>query len=168
MFNALTLRKLTAATALLWSFGSATAETTDETINRYLITARAVVSELSTNNVSPDFVMESIDSLLEDAKPVLLAFAAKHTQCVAQLNRLIELYPEINVWTPLQIRENIEGAAALPRGRGCYPARDTVAHPAIVRALARAGIAPEIQPRLIAEMNEAIGHMEEIRLDLNQ
>jgi hypothetical protein len=130
----------------------------------YLQGGQGIVDTL--NSAAPDYaaVLTGIDQMLENAKPVARAFAVLHPQCADQIAALIDLYPQINTWTALQIRNQIEIGDALPAADGCYAARDIVAHPAITRALIRAG---NPQPRrLLREMNEGIEHMQEIAGEL--
>ena len=140
----------------------------EEEIAAYLQSARAIVASLEANRPDSVEIAVSITAMLENAKPVLVAFSEKHTQCATQLSRVVELYDQIDSWTAQEIRRNIEGGGVLPPAEGCYPARDVVAHPAIVRALARLGIQPAQHSRLIREMSEAIEHMEGISVDLRQ
>lgn len=132
----------------------------------FLTRADQVLAELQKADPSEQFVTSTIDAMLDDAAPVVTSYGELHTQCAAQLAKVIELYPQINLWTAQEIRRNIEGAQALPQADGCYPARDIVAHPAIVRVLSRTEITAASAPRLVREMNEAVEHMEEIRATL--
>lgn len=152
--------------ALSSSWACAAAPT--ESITRYLAAAHAIVADLGHDAPNAQSIAASITDMLNDAKPVVTAYADRHTQCTAQLQRVLALYPEIDSWTGPQIRRDIEGGAALPPAEGCYPARDIIAHPAIVRAFARLGIQPEQRARLIREMNEAIEHMDDISIELTQ
>lgn len=149
----------TAFVALNSSIGFADAP---QTIESYLQRAHLVVDELTLEQPNASAIVSNIDAMLEDAKPVVIAFGVKHGQCANQMDRVIELYPEIANWTAQEIRRNIEGAGMLPPAEGCYAARDIVAHPAIVRALSRSGIQSNQRQRLTNEMKEAIEHMEEI------
>lgn len=153
---------------LVLSSSLALATPPTEAIQHFLQDAHGVVAELQLDNPNAESIVTVITEMLEDAKLVVAAFGEKHTQCAAQLARIIELYPEIDVWPAQQIRRDIEGGRALPAAEGCYPARDVVAHPAIVRAFARIGISSSQRVRLVNEMNEAIEHMEEILADLAQ
>lgn len=155
-------------TLLLSAAPSAVAATLAQNIDSYLDRARGVVTELAQPTPSDTAIVESIDVMLNLAREVLQAYGVAHPQCATQLARVLELYPEIEAWTAQEIRMNIEVGRALPQGSGCYPARDIIAHPSIVRALARSGISATPAARLTAEMNEAIEHMEEIRDELVQ
>lgn len=137
-------------------------------IEHFLEGARAVVTELGLEAPNAESIVSTITGILADAKPVATAYGQKHAQCAEQLARLIELFPDIDTWSAQQIRRDIEAGAALPQAEGCYPARDIVAHPSIVRALARLGIQPSQRARLTREMNEAIEHMAEISEELGQ
>jgi hypothetical protein len=128
----------------------------------FLVRAAFVQEEIQKPTASPELIQSEITEMLENARYILPAWSEIHTQCTAQLAKVIELYPQIAVWTPQEIRQNIEGAIALPPAEGCYPGRDVVAHPAIVRALVAGGVVPEQRGRLLREMGEAIEHMEEI------
>lgn len=152
------------AVVLMAGIASAEEDVTNvsDHIQRYLASGQDIVTLLGTANPSSTAVVSTIDNMLEEAKPVLTFYSQKHTQCAAQVSKILELYPQIATWTAAEIRTKIEGAAALPPAEGCYPGRDVIAHPAIVRALARPGIAPDQKARLIREMKEAIKHMEEI------
>lgn len=136
-----------------------------EKADAYIEKANAVVEALNTDGPDAEAIVLKITDLLEDAKTAITHWGTLHTQCVEQLAKVIELYPEIDTWTPQEIRRNIETGASLPQARGCYAGRDVVAHPAIVRAIARTGITAENQARLRAEMAEAIEHMTEIRAE---
>lgn len=127
----------------------------------YLELAHTVVASIEAGNEPAAKNVSRIDELLEHAKPIVDLYARNHPACHDQLKRMVELYPEIAKWTPKEIRENIERAKALPEAVGCYPARDIVAHPAIVRALLQSTTVTSTS-RLVAEMNEAIEHAEEI------
>ena len=144
------------------SFGS-TPSTARESADAFLQKATEVSSELQRDNPNESAIIDNITAMLEDAIPVIHAFAAMNPQCAEQLNRVIELYPNINSWTAREIRLNIEAAQALPAAEGCYPARDIVAHPAIVRVLSRAEITSAVSVKLSRELAEAIEHMTEIR-----
>jgi len=137
-----------------------------DSIEEFLRDGRAVVAELEKPTPNLDGIVVTISAMLESAKPVVVAYGEKHSQCAEQLAKMLELYPQIDTWTAQEIRRGIEAANALPAAEGCYPARDIVAHPAIVRALIRAGLQPEQTPRLIREMNEALEHMQEISNEL--
>jgi hypothetical protein len=134
-----------------------------ETMERYLGKARGVLNQLALGNPNRDIINEEITAMIDLAKPVLRAYAGVRPQCQQQLERVIELLPEVETWSPQEIRKQIEAAQGLPQAEGCYPARDIIAHPAIVRAIVRQGIDPSRQGRLAREMDEAIEHMEEIR-----
>lgn len=132
----------------------------------YLEKARTVAAAL--DEVTPDatLIADTITALLEDAKPVVAEYGVLHAQCAEQLAALIALYPDIDTWSPSRIRRDVEVGQALPQAQGCYPARDVVAHPAIVRAYARSGITPDLRARVKRELDEAIEHMEEIAAEL--
>lgn len=132
----------------------------------FLAAADTVVAEIAAATPDVAFIDVTITSMLASAQPVISAFGVKYTQCAEQLAKVIALYPDINVWTPQEIRTKIEAGQALPPAQGCYPARDIVAHPAITRALVRPGFDPALRPRLGREMNEAIEHMAGIVADL--
>lgn len=138
-------------------------ETPAEKADQYLEKANAVVEALNTDGPDAEVIAETVTALLEDAKPVITHWATLHTQCAEQIAKVIELYPEIDAWTPQEIRRNIETGASLPQARGCYAGRDVIAHPAITRAIARSGITAENQVQLRREMAEAIEHMTEIK-----
>ncbi|MCX6125741.1 MAG: hypothetical protein NTV34_13495 [Proteobacteria bacterium] len=144
------------------SFGTDRA-TAHQSADAFLQKAAAVSSELHQENPNENAIIESITAMLEDAIPVIHAFAAMNPQCAEQLNRVIQLYPEISGWTAREIRLNIEAAQALPAAEGCYPARDIVAHPAIVRAMSRAEITAAVAAKQSRELAEAIEHMTAIR-----
>lgn len=146
----------------------ALAEAPKAEADQYLEKAQAVVADLTTDGPNADEIVQTITDMLELAKPVITHWGTLHSQCAAQLAKVIELYPEIDAWTPQEIRRNIETGASLPQARGCYAGRDVIAHPAITRALAREGITADIQARLRAEMAEAIEHMTEIRAEFGQ
>ncbi len=133
----------------------------------YLQEAKAVVDKLPTPEKNQEIVAH-IDALLEAAKPVVTAFGQRHGQCQEQLEVLLNLYPQIASWSAAEIRQNIEVGKALPAARGCYAARDVIAHPAIVRVYARQAYDIEKAPGLIEEMQEAIEHMEELERELAQ
>jgi hypothetical protein len=159
---------LGAVSAVLLSPSFAFGEVPREAIEKFLDGAQTVITELELEAPNADTVVTIITAILNHAKPVVSAYSEQHLQCTDQLRRMVELYPEIETWSSQQIRRDIEGGAALPQAQGCYPARDIVAHPAIVRAVSRNGIPPAQKPRLIREMNEAIEHMEQISADLGQ
>ena len=79
---------------------------------------------------------------------------------------MLDVYLGINVWNAKESRKYIEAGTALPQAKGCYPARDIVAHPAIVTALARVPIDLGLRRKMIAEMNEATAPMEKILEDI--
>ena len=133
--------------------------------DQYLETANAVVASLNTDGPNAEEIVSSITDMLELAKPVITHWGVLHSQCAEQLAKVIELYPQIDTWTPAEIRRNIETGASLPSARGCYAGRDVIAHPAITRAIARDGITADNQARLRAEMAEAIEHMTNIRAE---
>ncbi len=138
-----------------------------ESIRSYLVLAESVLSQLEAEGGGDaPLIVNTIDALLDEAKPVVLAYGAKYTQCSEQLTALVNLYPSLAQWSAQEIRQNVEVGKALPSAKGCYPARDIVAHPAIVRVLAREGLDPEKSKELIEEMREAVEHMEEIGQDL--
>lgn len=141
-------------------------QTPQEAARAYLESAHTVLDEVQKTAADANLVIAEIDALLENAKPVITAWAGTHTQCAEQVAKVIELYPEINVWTPTEIRQKIEGGQALPAAEGCYAGRDVVAHPAITRALVRTGITAQSVTRLTREMNEAVEHMEEIATEI--
>ena len=159
-------RLLTVSFLLALASSPAAASTLEESIDAYLAAADDVGASLRSTNPDESLIVSKIDTMLTEAIPVLQAFSTVHIQCAEQLNKVIELYPEIATWSALQIRNNIEGAAALPRARGCYPARDVVAHPAIVRANARSAIALPQREGLLAELNEAVEHMTQLKVEL--
>ena len=70
-----------------------------------------------SNDLDVETLRALEDALLEFAKPVVTEFGSLHSQCAAQIQKVIELYPEIAVWSPEQIRRDIEGAQAGPRPR---------------------------------------------------
>jgi hypothetical protein len=146
--------------------GPGRADAPTAAIDRYLAHAEAIVDSLRQGNPDSAAIDASITTMLDEAQPVVTAYGELHTQCVQQLNQLLELYPQIETWTAQEIRRNIEAGQALPAAEGCYPARDVVAHPAIVRTFARAGIDATQHTRLLREMNEAVEHMEEIAAEL--
>jgi hypothetical protein len=145
----------------------ARAEVPSAAIESYLRGAQSVVAELRQEQPNAEMIATAITAILEDAKAISSAYAAKHTQCAEQIAEMINLYPAIDSWQAQQIRRDIEAATALPSAEGCYPARDIVAHPAIVRAIARQGIQAAQRSRLAHEMAEAIEHAEEIAADLS-
>lgn len=160
------MRKLTST---IWSIGlglwthSVLAQgAPQEAIEKYLEKGRLVLNQLALGNPDSAIIDDEITAMLELTKPVLQAYGEVRPQCQEQLAVVSELLPEINTWEPLEIRRRIEAAQGLPQAQGCYPARDVVAHPAIVRAMVRRGIEPAQQVRLVREMDEAIEHMEEI------
>lgn len=133
----------------------------------YLATGQSVIEHIQQDVVDLAQVELGINDMLEQTKAVLPAYAAQHQQCAQQLARLLELFPELEVWTAREIRQNIERGTVLPPAEGCYPGRDIVAHPAIVRRVLRdQGVRPELKPRLVAELDEAIEHMSAIAQDL--
>lgn len=144
----------------------AAANSAREAAENYLNGARAVVTELNQEQPRGEWIASKITEILDYAKPVTQAFANMHSQCKEQLDQLLLLYPTIESWSALEIRRNIEAGLALPAAEGCYPARDIIAHPAIVRSIAINGIQESQKTRLIREMDEAIEHMEEIATDL--
>ena len=151
--------------AIVLTTGIASAEeeaSVSDQVQFYLASGRAVVTLLGTDNPSSATVVSTIDGMLASAKPVITFYGQKHPQCADQMNAIIELFPKIATWSAAEIRSNIESAAALPQAVGCYAGRDVIAHPSIVRSLARPGIAANQKARLIREMNEGIEHMEEI------
>ena len=133
-----------------------------EAIEHYLEKGRTVLNQLALGSPDTVLIQDEITLMLELTKPVLTAYGQVRPQCQEQLAMISDLLPEINSWEPLEIRRRIEAAQGLPQAQGCYPARDVVAHPAIVRAIVRRGIDPSQQVRLVREMNEAVEHMEEI------
>jgi hypothetical protein len=147
--------KLGAVSAVLLSPSLAFGEVPTEAIEKFLDGAQTVITELELDAPNAETIVTIITAILNHAKPVALAYSSQHQQCAEQLERMIELYPEIDAWRAQQIRRDIERGAALPQAEGCYPARDIVAHPAIVRAVSRSGIPPAQKPRLIRKMNEA-------------
>jgi hypothetical protein len=161
------IRTLARATVLLIcpSLAFADGQDAKAAAQSYLTHGQAIVDTVSSD--TPDYpgALIQIDQMLEDAKPVAQAFASLHSQCADQVAKMIELYPQINTWTAIEIRRNIEAGDALPPADGCYAVRDIVAHPAITRALIRAGN-PQPQ-RLLREMAEGIEHMQEIAGELN-
>jgi|GEM_PF-1658281 len=144
---------------IAWALENPTAKKHAE---EFLARAALFQEEIQKATPSSELIQNEITEMLESARQILPAWAEVHTQCAAQLAKVVELYPQIDVWTPQEIRRNIEGAIALPPAEGCYPGRDVVAHPAIVRALVRSGSIGEQRSRLAREMDEAIEHMEEI------
>lgn len=144
----------------------ALADNARSSADAFLQNSDFVLAELGNANPSEENISAYIDEMLHHAIPVIRAYSEQHPQCETQLNKVIELYPEINVWTPQEIRRNIEGAQALPAAEGCYPARDIVAHPAIVRALSRTEITEALNFRITRELQEAVEHMEEIKAGL--
>ncbi len=158
-----------ASTTLLSVFAAssiASAEVPMDEMTRYLANAQAIVDQLQSDGPDSTLVADAVTEMLELAKPVLIAFGERHTQCIAQLAKVVELYPEIDQWSAPDIRRNIEAAGSLPRASGCYPARDVIAHPAIVRAFARLGLQTSDRQGLLAEINEGIEHMQEIQQQL--
>ena len=146
---------------------AALAEPPTAAVEAYMAGSQVIVAELNKSEPNVGTITTTITAMLEHAKPVVFAFGEKHTQCAEQLARMIELYPQIEIWSAAEIRRNIEAGSQLPRAEGCYAARDVVAHPAIVRAITRAGVLGQ-QARLLREMNEAIEHMQEISTDLSE
>jgi hypothetical protein len=130
----------------------------------YLQEGQAIVDNF--NSAAPDYsaALTGLDQMLENAKPVAQAFATLHPQCADQIAAMLDLYPQINTWSAVEIRRQIEAGDGLPPADGCYAARDIVAHPAITRALIRAG-SPK-PSRLVREMGEGIEHMQEIQGEL--
>jgi hypothetical protein len=135
-----------------------------QAVDDYLSNGRLVLNELARGKPEANAIEQGIDNMLQLAIPVIGAFASVKPQCQKQLDRMIELFPEIDQWSAQDIRLKIEAAQGLPAAEGCYAARDVVAHPAIVRALVRKGFSPDQQLRLVREMDEAMEHMEELRL----
>lgn len=133
-------------------------------MERYLETGRDVLNELARGAPDSAKIEADISAMIDLTKPVLAAYSELKPQCQQQLDKVIELLPEIELWSPQEIRHQIEAAQGLPQAQGCYAARDIVAHPAIVRAFVRQGFDSSQQVRLAHEMDEAIEHMEEIRL----
>lgn len=157
------IRNLLPAAVLLAGMAAAEEENSiSDHVQLYLASGRGIVTLLGTENPSSATIVSTVDGMLENAKPVLVQYGKKHPQCAAQVAKIIEFYPQIATWTAAEIRSNIEGAAALPPAEGCYAGRDVIAHPSIVRALARPGIAANQRARLIREIKEGIEHMEEI------
>ena len=146
----------------LWTHTALAQEVPLESIERYLESGRTVLNQLALGNPDSLLIEDEISKMLELTKPVLAAYGEVRPSCKEQLTVISDLLPEINTWEPLEIRRRIEAAQGLPQAQGCYPARDVVAHPAIVRAIVRRGIDPSQQVRLAREMGEAIEHMEEI------
>ncbi|MBC7765763.1 MAG: hypothetical protein H7Y41_04680, partial [Hyphomonadaceae bacterium] len=101
---------LTFAAAAISSIARADAPTQE--IGDFLAKGQAIVVSLEDGSADSAVIVSEIDAMLELAKPVVTAYGEVHTQCAAQLARVIELYPEIAVWTPQEIRQNIEGAAS--------------------------------------------------------
>lgn len=139
-----------------------------ETAAKYLADAQAIVETLNTTTPDVQLIDANVTAMIDQIDPVIAAFSQMNSQCTEQLTQMLALRPEVNVWTAQEIRRNIEAGASLPKAEGCYAARDVVAHPAIVRALARAGIQDGQQTRLLREISEAIEHMEEIQATLGQ
>ncbi len=136
-------------------------------MDSYLNGANSIVVDLQQPDSNPEWVVSTITQMLDEARPVVTTFGQKYLQCEQQLAAMLDLYPQIDTWTPLQIRQNIERGTALPSASGCYAARDIIAHPAIVRAIAREGIAEASKRRLLQEMDEAIEHMEALRIEFS-
>lgn len=135
-----------------------------ESVEQYLENGRAVLNQLAREHPDAAKIEVDISVMIELTKPVLEAYAGLKPQCQQQLEKVLELLPEIDTWEPQEIRRQIEAAQGLPPAQGCYAARDIVAHPAIVRAIVRrGGSGPTQQMRLAREMDEAMEHMEEIR-----
>ncbi len=163
------MKKLVVAVFFVLGFGMGNhplyaEESLSETIDQYLGKARGVLNQLALGSPDRNLIDGEITAMLDLAKPVLKAYVGIRPQCQLQLERVLELMPELETWGPQEIRKQIEAAQGLPQAEGCYPARDIIAHPAIVRALVRQGIDPSRQARLAREMDEAVEHMEEIRL----
>lgn len=144
----------------------AIADAPHQSIQNYLNLGQQVIAELNQRTPNADTIIENITQMLEEAKPAVAAFANKNTQCKEQLTHMLNLYPEIDRWSAQEIRRNIEAARSLPQAEGCYAARDIVAHPAIVRAIARTNLSSVPSHRLIHEIDEAIEHMQEIASSL--
>ena len=135
--------------------------TTADHIASYLANSQTIVDQIKSTSFDSQVIVSSIDSMLNEVSPVLQAYSAVFPLCKEQLDKVIELLPQIETWTAQEIRTNIEAGKALPATNGnCYPARDVVAHPAIVRALVKTGGASAT--RLLREINEAIEHMTDI------
>jgi predicted outer membrane protein len=151
----------------LFASASAFAETPKEAIENFIAKGQSVMEELDQEAPSAEAIETSINEMLESAKPVLVAYSEKNAGCKEQLDKIIELYPEIDTMTPKEIKKNIEGGAALPEGGDeCYAARDIIAHPAIVRATVRLGMENAKVAKLKKEMEEALEHAEEIGAEL--
>lgn len=128
----------------------------------FLDHALMVSEELHKGNPDETTIVNLVTSMLTEAVPVIKAYIVLQPQCSDQLLKVINLYPSIEQWSAQEIRLNIEAAQALPAGENCYPARDIVAHPAIVRALSRTELTSATAKRLTYEIEEAIEHMKEI------
>ncbi|MGE0174180.1 MAG: hypothetical protein AB7T49_15390 [Oligoflexales bacterium] len=157
---------LVASMSLLGS-ASSFAGTPSESIDEFIAKGNSVLEQLDQESPSSDTIVTTINEMLESAKPVLVAYGEKNPECKAQLDKVIELYPEIDTWTAKEIKKNIEGGKVLPEGpKTCYPPRDIIAHPAIVRATVRDGLENAKIQKLKKEMEEAIEHAEEIASEL--
>ena len=128
----------------------------------YLDFGEKIENELAKPIPSREQLIRDLDLMLEQSIPVVQAFAGFREVCTAQLNQLLLILPEIRAWSSEDIRINIEIGKALPKATGCYPARDIIAHPAIVRAFLLNTITRIDKKQLLDEMVEAIEHMQEI------
>jgi hypothetical protein len=138
-------------------------QTPIEAVNSYLDDTRAVIDEINLDVPNAQKIVSTIGQMLDLIPSINAKFTTLHPECKTQLDALNGLLPQVDVWSAVEIRRNVEAGVALPAGgQSCYPARDLVAHPAIVRALTRVQDPQTIRARLLREINEALEHGEEI------
>ena len=140
-----------------------------EAVQSYLLHTHAVIDEINSQAPAAQVIAQHVGEMMALIPTIHGEYSVRHPGCKAQLVALDGFLPQLANMSAVDIRRNIEAGTALPPGSAdCYPARDIVAHPAIVRSLAVGQNPAAIRTRLLREINEALEHGGEIEAEFAQ